>query len=162
MSAVAIPLTGAKEGRREKPTTTPTPALQDTGKVNHIDGGPMTKAEREELAELREMVHQLVATATLNAKVQPQAASNNSKWFMAAIATITILGSAGSFIGNSGMWVGKRDQENTHTTETVKELKDEVANLRTWNEKLRNNMAAYGWLIDSSGEVSRIEQKKRR
>jgi hypothetical protein len=36
------------------------------------DDAPMTKAEREELAELREMVHQLAASATLNARSAPQ------------------------------------------------------------------------------------------
>jgi len=40
--------------------------------VNHADGEPMTKAEREEIAELREMVHQLAASATLNAHSAPQ------------------------------------------------------------------------------------------
>lgn len=48
-------------------------------------------------------------------------------WFMASIATITILGAGGNFIGSSGIWIGDRNRDATD----VKELKAKYENIRT-------------------------------
>src|SRR6185436_15979862 len=117
-----------------------TPGHHDNGDISHGDL-EMTKQEE---AELKELVHQVAASVTLLVKAQaPQAQPQTStKWFMASIATITILGAAGNFVGSSGMWVGKSQTDFQHQAETVKELKEEVGYLKTWNEKLRNQMSA--------------------
>lgn len=124
-------------------------------------GEPMTKAEREELASLREMVHQMATVAKLQSPLQANGEKRRQNWFMASIATITILGAGGNFVGNSGIWLGKKDLQTELTNTEVKELKMQIEYLKTWNEKLRNNMSAYGWLIDIEGNVSRIERQQR-
>lgn len=159
MASNALDLTRPYEDKSAKQPVRILPYPERSSDVSH--GEPMTKAEREELAELKEMVHQLVAKATVE-RLQPQPQANGSKWFMAAIASITILGAAGNFVGSSGMYVGKSQTDLQYQSEQVKELKEQVQYLKTWNEKLRNNMSAYGWLIDNDGNVSRIEQKTTR
>jgi len=85
-----------------------------------------------------------------------------SNFIMAGLAIITIVGATGSFIGQSGIFVGGKLKETDQVSEKVKKLEDQIEYLKTWNEKLRNNMAAHGWLIDSVGNVSRVEQRLRR
>lgn len=130
------------------------------GDITHDD--PMTKAEREELAELREMVHQMATMAKMQSPPLSNGEKRRQNWFMASIATITILGAGGNFVGSSGIWLGKKDLQTELTNTEVKELKMQIEYLKTWNEKLRNNMSAYGWLIDMEGNVSRIERQQRR
>lgn len=136
--------------------------IDNPSDITHDDDESMTKADREELAGWKELVHQQAAVAALNAQAPPQVqvqTANPNKWLMASLAIVTLLGGSGAFIGNSGIWVGKKEQQSERVNEQVKKLEDQVEYLKTWNERLRNNMAAYGWLIDSTGDVSRIEQK---
>jgi hypothetical protein len=160
---MAFPI-AARSKQRNEPVTT---ELYPDQSSDESHGEPMTKAEREELDELKELVHQQIALAALNAKAQPHiqvqtaapAMAPTTKWLLASLAVFSFLGGAGSFAANSGIWVGRREEQSGRTIEQVKKLEDQIEYLKTWNEKLRNNMAAYGWLIDSSGDVSRIEQK---
>jgi hypothetical protein len=136
--------------------------------VSHVDDDePMTKADREEMAELREMVHQLAASSALNARSAPQVQvqtvpsgmAPTTKWLLASVALFSFLGGVGSFVGNSGIWIAKKDMQVENALAHVQKLEEQIEYLKTWNEKLRNNMAAYGWLIDNNGDVSRIEDK---
>lgn len=164
MSA-AIPLPRIYEDLPKSPINIISPAQHDNGEVDYDEAQPMTKAEREEMAELKEMVHQLAIAAKVQGpqvQVLPAQAPAIPKWWMASLATITLLGAGVNFIGNSGMWLAKKDVEAQHQAEKITKLEDTVETLRTWNEKLRNNMSAYGWLIDIDGSVSRIEQKSTR
>jgi hypothetical protein len=92
--------------------------------------------------------------------MQPKAENGNGStnrrvtWLMAIFAMVTLFGTGANFLASSGMWIGNRNRD----ADEIKNVKDELANLKTWNEKLRNNMAAYGWLIDNEGNVSRIEE----
>jgi hypothetical protein len=160
MATIPLRLPKYEEASPKQPKNIITPAQHDNGDITHGDL-EMTKQEE---AELKELVHQVAASVTLLIKAQTPAAqpATGTKWFMASIATITILGAAGNFVGSSGMWVGKSQTDFQHQAEKVTKLEEKVEILSTWNEKLRNNMAAYGWLVDIDGSVSRIEQKQPR
>jgi hypothetical protein len=148
-----------EEASAARPVRIVTDPQQDSETSYETEQEPMTKAESE-MFELRQMIHNLAASVAIIAQAQP--ASNGDKrkqnWFMAAIATLTILGAGGNFVATSGMWIGNRNRDS----EQIKKLEDKLETLSTWNEKLRNNMAAYGWLIDIDGSVSRVEEKQPR
>lgn len=122
----------------------------DTVKIKLLPGQPsdlnhdtpMTKAEREDLAELKELVHQQIALGTLNAKTQPQiqvqAGSAPTKWFLAGIAVLTLVGGAGNFIGSSGVWVGGKAQQQEYLILRVQTAENETAALRAKLDRLRD------------------------
>lgn len=113
--------------RFKQPNTGLTGA-NNSSDISHDD--PMTKAEREEMAELKELVHQQIALASLNAKTQPQIqvqTSSPNKWLMVSLAIITMFSGATSFVGNSGIWIGDRNRDS----QEVKEMKNRLDNLRT-------------------------------
>jgi len=122
------------------------------------------RQDADEEFSSRELLHNLMLAQTSCFRTlemqaaQPKAEPNGEKrrmtLFMALMAAITLISGGGNFLASSGIWIGNRERD----AGDIKTVKDELATLRTWNEKLRNNMAAYGWLIDNEGNVSRIEE----
>lgn len=117
---------------------------QDKSEIGYEgDDEPMTKADE---ATHREALHTLTLAVTTLTQLQAQAQANPSarpqtsgtKWFMGALAAVTLLGGAATFVGNSGMWVGKKDEAVVHQQE---KLADEVAarkDLQAKFDKLRD------------------------
>jgi hypothetical protein len=128
------------------------PTRRTTGETEYDDG--------EERRDFRRAM-----TALAVAQTQVIASPNGNKkttYFMAAFAAITLLGTTANFLTSSGIMIGGKGKELETLQKQADKTEAELGYLRTWNEKLRNNMAAYGWLIDSEGNVSRIEDKQRR
>jgi hypothetical protein len=51
-------------------------------------------------------------------------------------------------------------QRSIATDYVINQLSDRVGKLETWNEKVRSNLSANGWLIDpQTGEVTRVQPK---
>ncbi len=145
MATIPFPVGRDKENPRDKSIAAWDSLPSQDDDASH--GEPMTKAEREEIAEkmaeIREMVHQIAAAAVIEReKAQPtvvvQQQPVGTKWFMAVVASITIMGSAATFIGNSGMWIGRKENDAQHQEQRVN---DEIAarkELQMKLEKLRD------------------------
>lgn len=126
----------------------------------------MTKAEE---ADQRESIHALMLGVTQLVRVQADKGqaevapkSNANRNTIIAALLIAFIPQAFNVV-----WYTRGTERDTardlqNLQGTVKTLDDRVSQQATWEEKLRNNLAAYGWLIDRDGNVSRIDDGKPR
>lgn len=77
------------------------------------------------------------------------------------LSVVALLGMFGSYVVNTSSWAGGTSGEVKQLRKDLDEEVQERKQLATWNEKVRNNLAANGWLIDSEGNVTKIQVKGR-
>jgi len=119
----------------------------------------MTKAEE---AEMREATHALMlgVTQLVRERAEPAPKSNANRNTIIAALLIAFIPQAFNVV-----WYARGTERDTardlqSLQGTVKTLDDRISQQATWEEKLRNNLAAYGWLIDREGNVSRVDDGK--
>jgi len=121
----------------------------------------MTKAEE---AEMREATHALMLGVTMLIKKEATPNGNGKTQRNTIIAALLIAFTPLAF--NIVWWTRGTERDTSQAVSTLlednKRINSELTYLKTWNEKLRNNMAAYGWLVDTEGNVSRIDDSKKR
>jgi hypothetical protein len=139
-----------------------------TGKLKPVGNSdvsyeqPMTKAEE---AEMREATHALMLGVTMLIKKEAAVPNGNGKTQRnTIIAALLIAFTPLAF--NVVWWTRGTERDTSQAVSTLlednKRINNELTYLKTWNEKLRNNMAAYGWLVDTEGNVTRLDDSKKR
>lgn len=118
-----------------------------------------------EEATTREIMHgMMLATTSLAKSMEAQTTQPKANGQRTTIIAALVLGML-PWAFNAVWWTRGTERDTASQVERHKErideLTGELGSLRTWNEKLRNNMSAYGWLIDDEGNVSRIEEQRR-
>ena len=137
------------------------------GEQAHGENDLTAKEDRMEAA-----ITALAQAVTVSVQSQSQSPPKNGKswptYFASGAAVLAVLMSMSgvSFVPRAESDLGNKLNSEHKNVEIMQKqvdvLSGDLAMLRTWNEKLRNNMAAYGWLIDVEGNVHRINDKKER
>jgi len=130
------PFSISRVTQRDEPTNILTDRHQSNGKASH-DGEPMTKAEQAEMAELREIVHQVSASVTLltksatQAQAQPQVQTNGQSRSIDTlrrdIGIFAILLGMMLQTGAAFYWAGGVTRGQEAARETIKQVQDEQA-----------------------------------